>query len=96
MHIFPGLNYYNSDYEKFWDKQFEDRFLKIIDDYKEYVILSTGAHIHKMELRASISQVHPQLGFPQIASLSVTPVYNNNPSHSSFKIVSGSEKEMKN
>jgi len=49
-----------------------------------------------MELRASISQVHPQLGFPQIVSLSVTPVYKNNPSHSSFKIVSGSEKEMKN
>ena len=64
MHIFPGLNYYNSDYEKFWDKQFEDRFLEIIDEYKEYVILSTGAHIHKMELRAPISQTYSQLEFP--------------------------------
>jgi len=78
-----------SDTKNFWSinkKEFENRFLGILAEYQDSIQLMTGGHIHQMEFRSAYSYDYTSLNIPLIASPSVTPIYNNQPSFTTFTL----------
>jgi len=78
-----------SDTKNIWSinkKEFENRFLGILAEYQDSIQLMTGGHIHRMEFRSAYSSSYTSLNIPLISSLAVTPIYNNQPSFTTFTL----------
>jgi hypothetical protein len=60
--------------------------LAILNYYRDDISLITGAHIHRNELRSSISDIYKNLQIPMLVTQSVTPVYLNNPAYTTLSI----------
>ena len=84
MHVFPGLNWFKDKTEVFWHDNFTKAFLEIITPYEEDILLISGAHTHRLELRDSLYSTN--LSVPLISTPSVTPKYNNNPGYATLMI----------
>jgi|APCry1669190119_1035276.scaffolds.fasta_scaffold85596_1 hypothetical protein len=61
MHVFPGQNYFKNDFQQFWLYNYTTQFLAILNYYKDDISLITGAHIHRNELRSSLSDIYSKL-----------------------------------
>lgn len=81
MHIFPGLNYFKG-VQRFWKKKFTQRYLEIVDEYRQDIIICLGSHIHRMALKSPWSVNFQNSGDDDLKLMvtpSVSPVYSNNP-----------------
>ena len=88
MHVFPGLNYYNTYFydEQFWYANYTERFITIMQRFQSDIIFGNGAHIHRAEFRDSVSSTHHNFSLPFLVTPSVSPVYMNNPGYTTLSI----------
>ena len=86
MHVFPGQNYYQNKFEQFWLYNYTTQFLRILDYYQNEISLITGTHIHRNQMRSSLSDIYLNLNIPMLITQSVTPVYYNNPAYTTLTI----------
>lgn len=52
MHIYPGINYYDSKIQNFWLANYTSIFESILTSYESDIQLISGAHIHRTELKS--------------------------------------------
>jgi hypothetical protein len=91
MHVYPGLNYYNtrvegkSPIQAFWHTNYTSRFLTWAETYRSQLSVLFGAHIHRGAIKAPISEKHPNFDMTVLATPAITPFYTNNPGYTLVK-----------
>lgn len=91
MHIPPGLDSYTEEQSggrnaaaHFWSVDFTDRYLKLLDQYREVIQLSFAGHTHKDDYRIDSPNGSPALLTKIIPS--VSPIFGNNPAFQVFQV----------
>jgi len=54
-------------------------YVEWAEKYKEQIIINLGSHIHKIAVKAPVSEAYPETSLLVMATPSITPVYGNNP-----------------
>jgi len=78
--------------EEFYHPEFTEKFLDIVDEYQDQIIVMLGAHVHRMALKAPMRNRDTELADPDkdlkiIATPSISPVYENNPAYTIAEFV---------
>ena len=60
--------------------------MDIINAQRDKIVLISGAHIHRSEMRMPMSIKYPDLKIPLLVSQAVTPIYMNNPGYTTIQI----------
>ncbi|HMS64897.1 MAG TPA: metallophosphoesterase [Ignavibacteria bacterium] len=90
-HIPPGIDIFgtingkgNCEEKIFssWKKEYNDEFIKLVNEYSSVIIAQFGGHFHRDDFRIFFNESVP-VSYLHITS-SISPVYGNNPSFQVF------------
>ena len=62
-----------------------------MDEFQGKIELIAGAHVHRAEFKDPIYEKYPDLNLPNIATLSISPIFMNNPGFTTLEIDSASK-----
>ena len=86
-HIYPGIRYNAKEEqgEQLWDTENTETYFKLLEEYKDRVLIELGGHDHFTSLRTHESDSGGY--FHNIAiTAGISPRYSNNPGVTSFEI----------
>ena len=73
-----------SDMYPMWIPSYQDRFLEIVDEYRETLRAFYFGHTHMDEFRLLFNDAHTGAGVPLVSVPAVSPVFGNNPAYKVF------------
>ena len=91
MHVPPGIDSYSeqkangeSQTAELWNKEFTDRYLKLVDEYRDTFRISFAGHTHMDDFR--ISRVEGLAVSLHKIAPAVSPIFGNNPAFQVFQV----------
>lgn len=84
FHVPPG-QYFPGEPQTFWQEQYTQQYRDIIKKNWEKVLLTTGAHIHFMDMRYEDDEEGNPFYYLLLAP-SFSPEFGNNPGFTTLKV----------